>query len=86
MEILPPFETSLGRVGLAICFDVSPSVMQSMPSSILIVDSYDSLKSALRSSARTRISSHILPLSLSQQAERIGKLYFVHEQLRPSLT
>jgi predicted amidohydrolase len=23
MEILPPFETPIGRVGLSICFDVS---------------------------------------------------------------
>lgn len=25
MEILPPFDTPVGRVGMTICFDVSPA-------------------------------------------------------------
>lgn len=91
MEILPPFETSLGRVGLAICFDVSPSLEEvhqscTVASIILIAGSYDSLKSALLSSARTHISSRTLPLLPSQRAKHIGKLYCVQERLKLSLT
>lgn len=32
MEILPPFETPVGRVGLAICFDVSGNLGYALPS------------------------------------------------------
>ena len=35
LNILPPFETSVGRVGLAICFDASPATFISHASSPL---------------------------------------------------
>lgn len=56
MEILPPFDTAIGRVGLSICFDVSDPKMNIILIASLnkwrvvntIFCSYDSPRSASR--------------------------------------